>query len=389
MRSRLLFRTAALFCLLSAGCSRGERRDSPAPAGEKMQSSAAPGIFRLATDSPKLQQIRIAPVQMARLPGEEIVAPCRVEANPNRVTRVVLPVTGKISKVMVRLGDRVTVGQPLLEVESPDVEAAMSAYLQAEGGVTQAKAILLKAQRDQERASDLYSHNAIAQKEVLSAESALTQAQAGLEQAEAQKEQALRKLQLLGLKPGVFGQHVTVSAPSSGKVLEMSVAPGEYRNDISASLMTIADLSTVWVSANVPENYIRLVDVGGRIRITLLAYPGEVFEGRVRRIADVVDPQTRTLKVTSELENAAERFRPDMYGEVRYIASIRELPSVPASAVIQSDEGPAVYLERSPAEFVRTLVKVGQRSDGVLPILSGLKPGDRIVVDGAMLLKEP
>lgn len=373
-------------CLVALGCSR---QDSPPPSARKIDpaDSSVPGMVRIPADSPKLRQIRVEPVMVADMPGEEIVAPGRVEVNPNRVSRLLLPVPGRVTKVMAKLGDHVSEGDPLIELESPDADAAMSAYLQADGGVTQAKASMVKAQGDHDRAVDLYEHRAIAQKEVLSAESILTQAKAGVEQAEAQQQQALRKLQLLGIKPGVFGQKVTVRAPSSGKVLEMNVAPGEYRNDTSAPLMTIADLSSVWFSANVPENQIRLVDVGGHVDITLLAFPGVLFSGRVRRLADTVDAQTRTVKVLAELDNPSGRLRPEMYGEIRYVASFRQMPAVPTGAVIQSDEGPSVFIERSSGEFQRVTVTVGRRSGNLLPILSGVSPGDRVVVDGVMLLK--
>jgi membrane fusion protein, heavy metal efflux system len=386
MNNKIVLCAVSMVGLLAVGCSGAHQSEVPAAAPEAGSQRMSETIT-LAPDSPKYRQIRISQVQMAHLPGEEIVSPGRIEVNPNRVSRVVLPVPGKLARVLAKLGDRVTAGQTLLELESPDVEAAMSAYLQAESGVTQSKAVLVKAQRDQERAADLYSHKAIAQKEVLSAESTLAQAKAGLEQAEAQREQVLRKLQLLGLKPGVFGQRLVVTAPSSGIVLEMNAAPGEYRNDISAPLMTIADLSTVWVTANVQENYIRLIRPGGQVKISLLAFPGEIFEGRVRRIADTVDPQTRTLKVMIELLNSEGRFRPEMYGEIRYIASVRELPAIPAGAVIQTEDGPAVFIERSPGNFIRTPIKIGQRTEDQLPVLSGVKPGDRIVTDGVMLLK--
>ena len=90
-------------------------------------------------------------------------------------------------------------------------------------------------------------------------------------------------------------------------MLDLSVVPGEFRNDTNAPLMTIADLSTVWVTSQVPESYIRFVQVGERVEVSLVAYPGEVFDGRVARVADVVDPQTRTIKVHAEL---AEPARP-------------------------------------------------------------------------------
>ena len=168
---------------------------------------------------------------MESVPTDEVIAPGKIEVNPNRVAHVAIPVAGRITSVTRRLGDFVQQGQTLLTVESSDVDASMSAYLQAEAGVNQAKAGLLKAQADLERARDLFEHNAIAQKEVLNGENTLAQSKATLEQAEATKKQAARKLEIFGLKPGQFGQKLVVTAPISGKVLELNTVPGEFRND--------------------------------------------------------------------------------------------------------------------------------------------------------------
>jgi len=334
-----------------------------------------------------LTQIRVEPVQTAELPTDEVIAPGKIEVNPNRVSHVVLPVAGRIASVLVKLGDAVTEGQPLLAIQSPDADAAMSASLQAQAAVTQAKAALMKAQADFDRLNDLYEHNAVAKKEVLDANNALTQAKAVLEQASASHEQAVRRLRLLGLKPGDFKQQVVVHAPIAGKVLEMSVVPGEYRNDTNASLMTIADLSTVWVSSDVPESYIRFIQIGERVEIKLVAYPGETVEGRVMRIADTVDPQTRTVKVRAEMDNAQGRFRPGMFGSIHHIESTQLMPVLPVGAVIQGDGHNIVFVEQSPGRFQQTEVAVGKRAGDVVPILSGVHSGERVVVDGAMLLK--
>src|SRR5262249_39717318 len=146
-------------------------------------------------------------------------------------------------------------------------------------------------------------------REVLDAQNAVTQAQAALDQAHAVRAQALRRLEILGLKPGALQQRVVVRAPLSGNVLEINVVPGEYRNDPTAAVMTIADLSTVWISSDVPESAIRLIQIGERVEISLVAYPGETFVGRVTRIADTVDQQTRTVKVRAEMNNPQGRFR--------------------------------------------------------------------------------
>jgi len=170
-------------------------------------------------------------------------------------------------------------------------------------------------------------------------------------------------------------------------VLEMSVAPGEYRNDTNAAVMTIADLSTVWVSSDVPESSIRFIQPGERIDVQLTAYPGETFSGRVTRIADTVDPATRTIKVRAELDNSAGKLRPEMFGTIRHTDSIRTLPVVPVGAVMQGDGKSVIWVEETSGHFRPVQVKTGDRNGDVLPVLSGVQAGTRIVVDGAMLLR--
>jgi cobalt-zinc-cadmium efflux system membrane fusion protein len=284
------------------------------------------------------------------------------------------------------VGDAVRQGQPLFTIESPDADAATSTHLQADAAVTQARATLLKAQGDAERTRDLFDHNAVARKEVLNADSALAQAQAALDQALAAREQAERRLMVLGLTPRDFKQQLTVRSPLSGKVLELSVVPGEYRNDTSAPVMTIADLSTVWVSSQVPETYIRFIQPHERIEIRLVAYPDETFEGRVRQIADTVDPQTRTVKVHAELDNPQGRFRPEMFGSIHHIQSITRMTVVPPGAVIEGDGRAMVFIESAPGTFQQRPVVLGKKAGAGVRVVSGLKAGETVVVDGAMLL---
>src|SRR5262249_9615497 len=159
------------------------------------------------------------------------------------------------------------------------------------------------------------------------------------------------------------------------------VVAGEYRNDTNAPVMTIADLSTVWVSSDVPESAIRFIQVGERIDVQLTAYPGETFHGRVTRIADTVDPQTRTIKVRAELDNPKGRLRPEMYGTIRHTDTVRTLPVVPLGAVIQTDGKSSVWVEKEPGRFQLVDVKTGERAGETLPVMSGLHAGMRVVVD--------
>jgi len=152
-------------------------------------------------------------------------------------------------------------------------------------------------------------------------------------------------------------------------------------------LMTVADLSTVWVTSEVPESYIRFVQAGERVELTLIAYPGQAFEGRVSRIADTVEPQTRTVKVQAEITNAEGRLRPEMYGSIHHIESVAPLPVLPVGSIVQANGRTVVYVETAPGRFEERPVVVGKRAGDVVSVVSGVKPGDTIVADGAMLLR--
>ena len=321
-----------------------------------------------------LSRIKVSTVATARRPLDEVIAPGKIEANPNRISRVRLPLAGRVKRVMVGIGDAVNQGQALLAIDSPDVGTAASNYRQARARAGQAKAALAKAEADLSRTQDLFANRAVAQKEVLSAQAALAQARADVEQAQAAADESLRKLQIFGLQPGAFDQEVLVRAPLPGKVLEISVAAGEYRNDTSAPLMTIADLSIVFMTADVPESQIRLIHKGERVEITLGAYPGEVFQGTVARLADTVDPQTRTIKVRAEMINRQERFRPEMFGEIRHEVGSREFPVVPFSAIVQGDQRTIVYREKSRGIFTPVPVTFGKQYEDLVPVLSGQVP---------------
>jgi cobalt-zinc-cadmium efflux system membrane fusion protein len=377
--------TTAALCVLAACGGHEQKVESAAPtSGEQRLPD---GTVVIAADSPKLREIHVDVVQRAEVPFDEVVSPGKIETNPNLVSRVTLPLAGRVASVLVKIGDAVERGQPLLTLESPDADAAESTYRQAQAAVTQAKSNLNKAQADYDRAADLFNHNAVAKKDMLTAENALVQSKAALDQAQAAVDQAERRMQLLGLKPGSFGQRVPVRAPISGKVLEMTVVPGEYHNDTNTPVMTIADLRTVWVSSDVPESQIRFIDPGERIDVTLAAFPGETFHGRVTRIADTVDPQTRTIKVRAEMDNSRGRLRPEMFGTIRHTDSVRTLPVVPVGAVVQEGGKTIVWAERAPGRFQPVEVKTAERMDDHIPILSGLRAGDRVVIDGAMLLR--
>lgn len=326
-------------------------------------------------------------VKTVSVPADEVTAPAKIEVNPNQVGHAVLPVPGRIMNVMTKLGDSVAKGQPLFTLESTVIAEAESGYVQAQSSVRQAELALAKAEADAARVNDLYEHQAVAQKEALAARTAEALSRSSLEQAQTAREQARRRLELLGLKAGQFQQQMTVTAPISGKVLEVSVVSGEFRNEINTPLITVANLSRVWATSDVPESQIRFYKLGGTADLELLAFPGQMFKGRVTRIADTVNSETRTIKVTAELDNPGGQLRPEMYGRLRYADGMVSAPWIPEGAVIRGSDKEIVFVELSRGRFLSTPVKLGRSQGGGFAVSSGLKPGDRVVTKGSIYLK--
>lgn len=388
---------------ISSGCGSNEAKNETTKSSPPIEAQVTPtGVVVIPPNSAKLKHIRIAKVQMVAMPANEVLAPGKIEVNPNRISRITLPVAGRITQVMVKLGDSVVSGQPLVGVESAEANNLQSGYSQAITAITQAQASLVqvksaqrKAQVDYDRATDLFEHNAIAKKELQAAENDLTQskaavdaANAAFEQAKALKEQAVVQLAMYGLKPGNYKQKVTLRAPLAGKVTEINIVAGEFRSDTATPVITIADLRKVWVVSDVPENELRLIRIAEEVLISLDAYPGENFRGRVARLSDMLDPKTRTVKVSIELDNSKGLFRPEMFGRIRHLESPRNTTALPAGAIIQDGSRSIVYVEISAGRFEPREVKVGNRSGDLIGITSGVTPDDRVVVDGAILLRQ-
>jgi cobalt-zinc-cadmium efflux system membrane fusion protein len=376
--------------LLLFACQKANPTTSEANSKSEASTNAARrsgNVIQFDVHSPQLERIRSAPVAEAEVPVEELSAPGKVELNPGRVSRVALPVAGRVREVLVGLGDSVRQGQTILTVESPDVSSTQSALRQAEANVSQSKATVAKAEADLARAQDLLANRAIAQKEVLAAETALAQAKASLDQATASRDEALRKLQLFGLTPDGKEQLVNVRAPVPGKVVEISITPGEYRNDTSMPVITIADLNTVWVTADVPESAIRFIRVGDPVTIGLSAFPDRTFSGRVKRIGDLVDPQTRTIKVRAELDNSSGQLRPEMFATIRHSQGSKRAMVIPKSALYQQQDRITVFRERKRGEFEEVPVTVFWQDNNRAAIQGDLHPGDQVVVDGVAQLR--
>jgi membrane fusion protein, heavy metal efflux system len=200
-------------------------------------------------------------------------------------------------------------------------------------------------------------------------------------------------LRVLGIDPqqaakdGGLRSLVPVRSTMAGTLIERNLTPGQYVQADSTALLTIADLSTVWVLVDVFERDIHLVQVGQRVQVVAAAYPNRRFPASVERISDKVDPDSRTLKVRLLVSNPKFLLKPEMF-----ITSSLELNgggaalSVPAGAVFTEDGKSYVFAAINDRRFERRLIVAAPDAEGRLRVTSGLRAGDRVVTDGAMLL---
>lgn len=359
--------TAAL--LLLANCHRSPEVTAP-PAEE--HAVRRNGRIEIPASSPLRRRLRVAPVQ-AQSVRRTLDAPAEVEADPERLVRITPPLAGRVVQLFVHFGDRVTAGQPLFTLDAPELVAAQTDYLRARSGLAQAERTLARQQ-------DLATHGIGARREV-------EQAETDRDLARSEQERAVIRLRLLGIDPGSVGRPLTVRSPIAGRIVEYRVAPGEYRSDLAQPLMTIADLSTVWVRANVQEKDIRRVRVGEDATAAFAAWPGERLSGSVRFVGDLLDPGTRTIQVRVGFDNAAGRLRPGMFATVTFTETAAPELVVPTAAVVLLGDASFVFVETSPWVFERRRVTPGAQIESLTVVAEGLTAGERVVIGDAVLLQ--
>ena len=302
-------------------------------------------------------------------------APGVVQALPEKMVKITPPLTGRIVRLHHQLGDVVKAGDVLATIDSPDLGAAYSDQAKTQ-------ATLLQVRQEFERQKALHTEDIGAKKDFEAAQQALSVA-------ESDARAAGNRLLQLGAAPGSkTRREYQLRSPIAGRVVEMTGAQGGYWNDATASLMTVADLSSVWLSANVAEKDLSQVFTGQSARIVLNAYPARDFNGQVKYIGDLLDPDTRTTPVRVAVNNREGLFKPGMFARVSLTGANHDALLLPATALLQSGLYTRVFVEQQPYQYESRIVNVGASADGQVEIVSGLKAGERVVVKGGVLLND-
>jgi cobalt-zinc-cadmium efflux system membrane fusion protein len=377
IRGRALIGFAAALAILLAGCSseRGANEMTSYSSGESKTETA--GLFTIPQD--QMSHVQIVSVQPSKI-TRTLRLTGAVAYNAFSTTPVITQVGGPVAKILVVPGDRVKRGQPLLEVSSPDYSLLLAAYLKA-------RDTFRVANKNYERAQDLFAHHAIADRDLLQAESDRIQAQADLSAAE-------EGMKILGipkpedLEKSPISAQIPLLAPIGGEVVERLVSPGQVMQAGTTQAFTISDMSTVWVMANVYQGDLAYVKVGDPATITTDSYPDK-FSGKISFISPALDPTTRTLQARIVVDNPGGKLKKDMYCVATVTAgTIPNAIAVPDSSILRDDENqPFVYVATSSDQFGRRQVHIGQSQNGQTQILKGLSPGDKVAANGSLFLQ--
>ncbi len=365
--------TCAALCVDSFG--------NTANAATTVAAAPAPMLVRqgnrlsVPAGSPLRDRLLVATVGQQTSP-HDVSLPATVEANPANTVNILPPLTGKLLELKVRLGDSVKRGQVLATMSAPDLAQAVADAQKARDALDLAQRALVRARGVNEAGSN-------AAKDVEAAQSSVAQQTAELRRSEAR----LRSLGADGTGSAA-GQVLKIVAPMAGTVTALNAAAGANLNDATAALMTVSNLDSVWVTVNVPESVVGAVAPGQNAVVTLAAYPGRSFSGKVGFVSAVLDADTRRARARIVFANPEGLFKPNMYATAVLGVPQAAQAQVPASALLMNNDSVSVFVEAEPWTFVRRMVELGREDGDSVRIRSGLAAGERVVVRGGVLLND-
>ena len=373
--SRALIAVAGVMAIAVTFTACESSKSKAAGSSANRRNSAE--LFAIPQD--QMSHVQVLTVHPTTL-GRSLRLTGAVAYNSFHTTPVITQVSGPVSKVVVVPGQKVTQGEPMLYVASPDYSQLRTNYLKAKNAYA-------LAQKAYARAQDLYQHHAMAEQGLEQAASAEVQAGGDLVAAQAAlKVMGITDPDALVQAPPSF--EVPVRAPIGGLVVEQDVSVGQLIQPGSTQCFMISDISSVWVLVNVYQKDLPYVRVGDAVTIQTDSYP-DIFHGRISYVAASLDPTTRTLQARIDTPNPRDRLKKDMYVTATVQAgSIPNAIALPDAAVLRDSENqPFVYAMTSSSQFGRRTVTLGESLNGQTEITSGLKAGDQVVGNGSLFLQ--
>jgi membrane fusion protein, heavy metal efflux system len=353
------------------------KRASPAAA-----PTLPPGTFR--ASAVQMKTLTVESVGLHGFVSEELTEG-KIAANADRATPVFSPYSGRITRIIAGLGDTVKAGAPLATLEATE-------FVQAQNDLATTASQVKLARITENRKHALYDAKGGSLQDWQSAQADLTAAETALS--------AVRnRLSILGKSPAEIAalegnQKISpvamLSAPIAGVVVDRQVGPGQYVQAAGATpQFTIADISSVWLLANVRETDAALVKLGQSVEVHVPAYPDRVFKARLTYVSAVVDAVTHRLPVRAEIANRDGALKPEMFANFRILISeASESPAVPQSAVVYEGAAAHVWVVAGDGLLSLRNIRTGRSNDGLIEVLEGLKPGENVVTKGGLFIDQ-
>jgi cobalt-zinc-cadmium efflux system membrane fusion protein len=362
------------------GCSRGK----PVTVAALPEAKVEGDKVAFVTNAPQLAAIGVQPAQPRTLAVTHVTG--RLYWNDDATVRVFTPVAGRVTAVRADLGQPLSAGSPLAEIDSPDFAQALANARTAVGN-------LAAADKAFSRSQELLAHGAAAAKDVEAAQAAYVAALAERDRAEA-------VLANYGGSDKSSNSVYILRSPLAGLLVEKNINPGqELRADLMlanapnlfAPNFVVSDPARLWLQVDVAESDLSSLKAGQALQVSSPAFPGKVFHGVVDRIGDTMDPATRTVKVRGIVNNPNKLLKAEMYVLVDVVEDSSKAGrlgvEVSSKALFMKGDDSFVFIEESPGNFQRKHVVVGVEKDNKVPVLEGLDAGQKVVTEGALLLQ--
>lgn len=372
----LMISAVLLITLFLSACDKDDSSESQV---EETAQQQATDLNSIILKPEMMQRVKIGRPEVIDI-ADRIKVPSQIEIDEQKLVRVGANVTGRIVEVFAKLGDEIKVGTVLARIAGPELTQAQLAYLRS-------NSVMQLAERAAARAQQLYAADVIGAAELQRRESELQVSRAEFSAAKDQ-------LRILGvdskalndlLKRGQILPSVPITASMPGTVVERNVAIGQVVQP-SDRLFTVADLSTVWATGDVPEHIARHVMQGQHVEIQVPALGDISFDGVIIFVADTVNPLTRTVMVRTEVENPERKLKPSMLAKMHITENPHKSLVVPESAVVRDSNIDYVFVDQGDNRFLRVPVELAQEINKMRPVLKGLTEERNIVLEGAFHL---
>jgi cobalt-zinc-cadmium efflux system membrane fusion protein len=358
------------------------------------QSKRPRGLFY--PSSTQWATLTVEPVQQKVFRSEHVTEG-KIAVDEDRSTPIFSPYAGRVTKLFVKPGDIVTVGQPLFTVEAADMVQAQNDFISAATALNKARSAFNLAQINDKRQRLLYEGKAVPLKEVQQAQGALDAAQNDVRSAEVALEASRNRLRILGKtdqeitefqEKGTINPATPIYAPIAGTIVQRKVGPGQYvGSGASDPVFVIGDLATVWLVAYVRETDAPLVHVGQPIYFTVLAYPDRTFPATISYVAAALDPTSRRLLVRASIDNSAGLLKPEMFASVKILTGESDIEiAVPRDAIIYEGDTARVWVVRDDKGIELRRIKVGLTNGTMVEVLGGLASSDRVITKGSLFI---